>query len=210
MSRLLLVLAAAGCATAGQTTGDGPRHDGNGGGDGGIDSSHDAPPGSCANPTSGMIASWSFVGEPGSQVMTAASAMATGITAAPVSRSTGLTVASGVGSINSSNWSLAANLDPSKYYTFAVTPPSGCSLGLTAMVITTASSGTGPKNAVVATSSDSFGQTSPVNANGSGTDALSVSGATGMVEVRVFGFGATSAGGTMRITGTLTVNGSLN
>ncbi len=214
MSRSLLVLFLAACATAGQSTGDAPRR-GDGPpppppGDGGHDASIDAPPGSCANPTSGMIASWAFTGEPGSQTQTAATMMATGVTAGAVSRSASLTVASGVGSIISSTWATGSSLDPTKDYTFSVTPPSGCMLSLTNMVITTASSSTGPKNAVVATSVDSFGQTAPVNANGSGTDTLSVSGQSGMVEVRIFGFGASSTSGTMRISGTLTVNGSVN
>jgi len=208
MWRLLFVLAAAGCATAGQSMGDAPSH-----GDGpSVDSSHDAPPGACANPTTGTIATWSFIGEPGSQLMTAAVAnmTAAGVTAAPVSRSAALVVASGVGSINSSNWATGSSLDVSKYYTFAVTPASGCTLALTSLAIDTKTSSTGPTLAVVATSADSFGQTSPVGLNTAGTSNLSVGGATGMVEIRVFGYGASATGGTMRIQNTLTLSGSLN
>jgi hypothetical protein len=214
MWRLLFVLASVGCASAGHSspTSDAPPHNGDGpvSHDGGVDSSIDAPPGSCASPTSGMLASWAFTGEPGSQAMTAATTMATGITAGAVSRGSGLTVASGVGSINSSNWATGSSLDSSKYYTLAITPPSGCLLDLTSMSITTAASSTGPKMAVAATSIDSFGQTSTVNPNGTGTATLTVSGATAMVEVRVFGFGASSTSGTMRISGTLAVTGALH
>ena len=42
------------------------------------------------------------------------------------------------------------------------------------------------------------------------TPKLSVSGATGPIEVRVYGFGASSAGGTMRVDMTLKVSGALN
>ena len=210
MSRLLFVLAVAGCATAGQTTGDGPRHDG--GGDGGIDSSHDAPPGSCANPKTGTIATWSFIGEPGSQTMTAAVAnmTAAGVTAGPVTRSAGLTVASGVGSINSSNWATGSTLDPSKYYTFALTPQSGCVLDLTSIAIDAKSSSTGPTLAVVATSADSFGQTASVSTSAASTANLTVGNASAMVELRVFGYSASASGGTMRIQNTLTLTGSLH
>ena len=214
MWRLLFVLAAAGCATAGQsTTSDAQRHTGDGpppGGDGGVDSAIDAPPGSCASPTTGILATWSFVGEPGSQTMTAASASGTVVTASAVSRSAGLTVASGVGSINSSNWATGASLDVGKYYTFSVTPPSGCTMALTSLATDTKTSSTGPTQAVLATSADSFGATTPVTLNSTGTATLSVSGATGMVEIRVFGFGASSTTGTFRIQNTLKISGSLN
>jgi hypothetical protein len=208
MPRSWFVLAVCGCATAGQSPGDAPHH---GDDAAGVDSSRDAPPGSCANPTTGTIATWSFIGEPGSQLMTAAvaSMTAAGVTAGPVSRSAGLVVASGVGSINSSNWALGSALDVSKYYTFSVMPQSGCTLALSSLAIDTKSSGTGPTLAAVATSTDSFGQTSPVTTNSAGTSNLLVSGATGMVELRVFGYGASGSGGTMRIQNTLTLTGSL-
>jgi hypothetical protein len=211
MSRLLLVLAAAACATAGQSAGDASHHTGDGpsGGDGGIDSSRDAPPGACATPTTGMIATWSFIGESGSQASTSAGSAAMGITAGPVSRSAGLIVANGVGSINSSGWPTTTSLDPTKYYTFAVTPDPGCVLDLSSLAIDTKTSSTGPTLAVVATSADSFGQTSPVSLNTAGTSSLLVTGATGMVELRVFGYKASASTGTMRIQNTLTLNGTL-
>lgn len=210
MSRVLLVVALAGCATAGQAPTDG-THSGDGphGGDGGIDSAHDAPPGSCATPTSGMLATWSFVGEPGSQTMTAANAMATGITAGPVARSSGLVVASGTGSINSSGWPIGATLDPSKYYTLTITPPSGCLMDLDALATDTKTSSTGPTIAVLATSSDSFGQTTPVNLNLTSSSNPMITGATGMIEIRIFGYSASSTSGTFRIQNTLMLSGAL-
>ena len=210
MSRLWLAVVLAGCATAGQSPGDGPHPTGDGppsGRDG--DTMRDAPPGSCATPATGMVASWSFIGEPGSQLMTAASTMAAGITAGPVSRSSGLTVASGVGSINSSNWATGTALDVGKYYTLSVTPPAGCTLALTSLATDTKTSGTGPTQAAVGTSADSFAATSPVTLNATGTATLAVTGATDMVELRVYGWAATGSGGTFRIQNTLTLTGSL-
>ena len=217
MSRLLLVLALAGCATAGQSTGDAarradapthgdaPSHSS----DGAIDAAPDAPPGSCATPTQGMIASWSFATATGSQATTTASTTATGITAGPVSRSAALVAATGSGSINSSGWPTTSSLDSTKYYTFAVTPPSGCVLDLTTLATDTKTSSTGPTIAVLATSVDSFGQTTPVNLNLVSSSNLMVTGATGMVEIRVFGYSASSSSGTFRIQNTLTLNGTL-
>jgi hypothetical protein len=160
----------------------------------------------------GTIAAWVFTGEAGSQAMTAASSTATGVTAAPVTRSAGLVVASGVGSINSSGWSLSATNDGTRYYTFAVTPPSGCVMDLTQLTVDTKASSTGPHSAAVGTSADAFAATTPVTASTTATvtnATLSVSGATGMVELRVFGWAATAAGGTLRIENTLTLTGTL-
>jgi len=157
-----------------------------------------------------MVASWSFVGEPGSQTMTAAATMASGVTAGPVSRSAALVVASGVGSINSSGWATTSSLDSTKYYTFSVTPPAGCVLDLSSLAIDAKSSSTGPTLAVVATSADSFGQTASVSTSAASTGNLSVAGASGMVELRVFGYSAPSTGGTMRIQNTLSLTGSVH
>ena len=218
--RPFVLMITAACATAGaprqapsdgpagnsdgqRNTGDGPQQQQDAAG-------HvDAPPGSCATPFSGALATWSFTGEPGSQPSTTATSMATGVNASAVSRSASLTVASGVGSINSSNWPSAAAKDPQKYYTFTVTPPSGCQLDLTMLSIDGKASGTGPAMAVVATSDDSFAQTSTVSTSAASTPALHVSGATTAIEVRVYGFSATGTGGTLRIQNTLTVSGAL-
>jgi hypothetical protein len=213
---VLIVTPLFACATAGTSQGpsdgpkqgDGPTHGSDGTmmhPDGGIDT----PPGSCATPFSGTLATWSFVGEPGSQAMTAATSMATGVAAGPASRSSALTVASGVGSINSSNWPTAATLDSTKYYTFSVTPPSGCVMDLTKLTIDVKSSGTGPAMAQAATSDDSFGATVTVSTTAASTPTLAVSGASGAIEVRVFGFSATGTGGTMRIQNTLSLQGAL-
>jgi len=90
-----------------------------------------------------------------------------------------------------------------------VTPPSGCVLDLTTLATDTKTSSTGPTIAVLATSVDSFGQTTPVNLNLVSSSNLMVTGATGMVEIRVFGYSASSSSGTFRIQNTLTLNGTL-
>lgn len=221
---VLVLTALAACATASSQqpgTADAPsgHSDGPSGGDGlpphgdaAIDAI-DAPPGSCATPFSGDLATWSFVTESGSQAQTAASNMAAGMTAAPVMRSSGLTVQSGSGSINSSGWSTTAALDATKYYTFSVTPPSGCLMDLTQISIDLKSSSTGPTKVDVATSADSFTATSAATTSTAGTlstPALTVTGTTAAIEIRVYGYMASATTGTLRILSTLKVTGSLH
>ena len=217
-SCVLGLTALAACATASssqqQGTADAPpgHSDGPSGGDGlppHIDAAIDAPPGSCATPFTGALATWSFTGESGSQAQTAATAMATGVTAGPVSRSSALTVASGVGSINSSGWSTAATLDSTKYYTFSVTPPSGCLMDLTHLSTDLKSSGTGPAKIDVATSADSFAATSSATPNAVSTPTLTVTGTTATIEIRVYGYMASATSGTLRIQNTLSITGAL-
>jgi hypothetical protein len=171
----------------------------------------DAPPsGSCANPFTGVLATYSFTGAAGNQASTAASATATGMTAGPISRSAGLTAVSGATSINSSGWPLTTTLDPAKYYTLSITPPAGCTLSLTSAAIDAKASGTGPAAGSVATSADNFTAAVTISTAAPSTPALSVSNATGAVEIRIYGYSATAAAGTLRIQNTLTISGSLN
>lgn len=171
----------------------------------------DAPAGSCATPVTGMIATWNFASASGSQTSTPSSAQASGVTAGDVSRSAGLVAAAGAMSINSTSWPLTATLDATKYYTFTVTPPAGCALDLTSMSIDTKASASGPASGAVATSADSFVATTSVATNSTtGMPSLAVSGATGPVEVRVYGYMATSASGTFRIENALILSGSLH
>lgn len=218
MRCLLFLLLASACASAREIQAD--VGDDTGGDDAGtkMDASMqgtadapkqvDAPP---ANPCafSGVMVTYSFASAAGNQASTAASTTATGVTAAPITRAATLTAVSGAGSINSSNWATSATLDPTKYYTFSITPPSGCALTLTSAAVDAKSSGTGPASAAIATSADNYATTAAVSTSAASTPALTVSGATSAVEIRVYGYGATATGGTMRLQSTLTINGSL-
>jgi len=132
------------------------------------------------------------------------------VTAGAISRATSLTATSGVDSMNSSNWSTSSNIDTTRYYTFTLTPQSSCALDITKLAVSTKTSSTGPTKASVATSDDKFATTSSFTPNATSTASMSVNGATGAVEIRVYGFGASGTGGTMRVDTTLTVSGSLN
>ena len=159
---------------------------------------------------SGVLATYDFTGEPGNQTSTKATSSATNVTAGAISRATSLTATTGVDSINSSNWTAATKLDTTRYYTFTLTPQGSCTRDVTKLSITTKTSSTGPASGSIATSEDKFATTVSFAPNTTATPSLSVSGATGPVEIRVYGFGGSSTGGTMRVDSTLTVSGSTN
>ena len=157
----------------------------------------------------GALATFDFSGEPGNQTSTPATSVATGVSAGDLARSSALTATSGTSSINASNWTTSQKLDSTRYYTFTLTPDSGCTLDVSTLAITTTASKTGPANAALATSDDGFSTTVPFTVGASDTPSVGVSGATNAVEVRLYGFGATSTAGTLRINSTLTVSGSV-
>ncbi|MDQ3336857.1 MAG: hypothetical protein M4D80_16955 [Myxococcota bacterium] len=171
----------------------------------------DAPTstGTCAQAFTGTLATWSFAGQAGNQASTPATSQAMGITAGAVTRSAALTANAGTNSINASNWPLTATRDATKYYAFTIAPPAGCTLSITGVNIDVSSSGTGPASAQIATSADNYVAASTVSTTTAGLVAATVTDASAMVEVRVYGYAATAAGGTMRIQTSLSVAGQL-
>ncbi len=155
------------------------------------------------------LAKWDFTGEPGSQSATSGTPMS-GVTASAITRSSSLTAVSGSGSINASGWPTSAQLDATKYMTLLLTPPAGCMLDLASVAVTLKSSASGPAAADVATSADAFGQTATLATASTTTATLSVTNATGAVELRIYGYNASGASGTMRVSDTVTVTGSLH
>jgi hypothetical protein len=164
----------------------------------------------CAQPMSGALASWSFTGQPGSQASTAASMSAAGVTAQSVQRSPGVTSESGADSMNASNWATAGQPDQTRYFSLSIQPPSGCSLDITSLAIDAKASGTGPSHATLATSVDSFAQRVDLSTSSPSNLQLSVTHATGAVEVRMYGYSASAESGTLRLRNTLTITGSLH
>jgi hypothetical protein len=162
--------------------------------------------GTCAQAASGTIGTWDLSSASGSQTSSPGTSKP-GATAGALTRSSDLTAVSGTGSINSNNWPAAATLDTTHgYYTFTITPPSGRTVSITGASITTAASSTGPAKIGIGTSADQFGHMTSLTSTTS--PALSVSAATGTVELRVFGWASVGATGTLRISGQLTVTGS--
>jgi len=168
----------------------------------------DAPANACA--FSGVLATWSFTGDAGSQASTPATSTAQGVTAGDVQRATTLTAVSGANSINSSNWPPAAQRDDTKYYALTITPPNGCMLDLASAAVDAHSSSTGPTKASIATSADSFGPGQTVSTTAASTPALTVTNQSATLAIRIYGWTASAAGGTMRLQNTLTLTGSLH
>jgi hypothetical protein len=156
-----------------------------------------------------VLATWSFTGETGSQSTTSGSAGAAGVVAGDFTRASALNSATGSGSINSSNWATSAQVDTSKYYALTVSPPHGCTMSITALAIDAKASGTGPASAELASDDDSFSHKTTFAPNATSSPSLSITGATGAVEIRLYGYSATGATGTMRIQNTFSVSGSL-
>jgi len=155
-----------------------------------------------------MLASWDLTSQPGTETSAPATTTAPGVTGATLGRSVGLTPAAGTGSISSTNWPTSAQLDTTKYYTLTMTPPSGCKISVTMMSIDALASGTGPANGSVATSADAFAHTTTISTSAPSQPAL-IGMLPGMIEVRVYGFGASATTGTLRIQNTLSVTGTL-
>src|SRR5262245_15134014 len=202
---LLLV---AGCASAGAPAGgdvDAPVADTNR-----ADGPPDGPVSGCAAPSTGVLATWTFSGEPGSQAATAPATTAQGVVATAIARSAALTATAGTNSMNASNWPSTSQRDATKYYTFSITPPAGCAMDLTGSSIDARSSATGPTKAAIGTSADAYAATQAVSTTAASSPTLAVTGQSAMVELRVYGFSASGTAGTMRLQTSVTVSGSVH
>ena len=196
-----------------------PDDNGNADADAGVTPMADARPGStgtdgstsatCANPFTGVLATWTFAAEAGNQAQTPVTSKATAVTAGPVQRAAGLTPVSGANAINSSGWATAATRDTTKYYTLDLAPAHGCSMTITAASIDAKASATGPTMAVVSTSVDTFAEATALSTSAPSAPTLTMTPQTTGVEVRVYGFGASSGTGTMRLQTTLSITGSI-
>jgi len=175
---------------------------------------HDAPSetttGCPGHGTTGTLVTFDLSAQTGSEASAPASNMAAGISAGSLTRAPALAAVSGAGSINSSGWGTGSTADPTRYYTFTVTPAAGCSVSLTSLALNVQASATGPTKGDVATSADAFATHSTSFAGTSTpTATLSVTSATGAIEIRVYGYGASGSGGTFRIQNTVTLSGSI-
>lgn len=155
----------------------------------------------------GTLATFDFSTESGSETTVAAKTTATGITTTAFKRSAALTANTGAGSINSSNWPTGTAADPSKYYAFTITAPTGCGIAISSLAIDAKASTTGPANASVGTDADSFASLVTISTAAPSTPALAAQ-SHGTLEVRIYGYGAVGATGTLRVQNTLTVTGS--
>lgn len=156
----------------------------------------------------GANVTFSFTGAVGSETTFPADAVTTpGLALRPeMSRGPGATAAAAGNAFSGTSWNTAA-LDPTAYYSFTITPSSTTALTLLNLALDDQKSGTGPTTAVIRSSLDGFTAdlvtftTHTAIATGHTTLPLGAAFAnlTAPVELRIFGFGATAAGGTWRI-----------
>jgi hypothetical protein len=150
-----------------------------------------------------------LTGQPGNEASAKITSTASGVTSTALTRASTLTPIAGSDSINSSDWTKSSSADPTRYYSFSVTAPKGCTLSLASLSIDLQASGTGPSKGDIATSADSYAKhTTSFSGSSNGTRDLSSSG-TGTIEIRVYGYDASSTAGTFRIADTLKLSGSL-
>ena len=162
-----------------------------------------------AQSASGTLVLFDFTMLTGSEQSVVPMSLMSGATATTLARSAALVPAAGDGSLNARGWATTNTLDTTEYFTFTVVPAAGCKISLTSLSLSAHASDTGPTMAAIATSSDGFAMVAPFVPNGRSDVALTVSPATGAVEVRIYGYGAGGAAGTMRLDDTLSVVGSV-
>lgn len=176
--------------------------------DAGTDSGPTTPTGPCS--FSGVLATYDFASVVGTSDL-AAKTTGGGITASVLSRS-GVTAVSSSQAMNASGWP-TGGLDLTKHFAFSVTPPSGCHLTVASVALDLKASNTGPSSAAVATSGDAYTSRAVATvstAGGASTVTIgSASNVAGTVTVHVYGHGASSGAGTMRLQNTLTVSGQV-
>lgn len=162
-----------------------------------------------ANSMGAEIAKWDFTGATGSQASTNAAAAATGITAAPISRGTGVTASASTNSISSSGWTTTSTLDADDYYTFAITVDAASTLNLDSISFAERRSGTGIRTLTVRSSLDGYASdlATPIGVPddtsvrdqtvslGTSFDALTNT----TVTFRIYGYSSEAAAGTWRI-----------
>jgi hypothetical protein len=154
----------------------------------------------------GAVATFDLSAQPGNETSVAAGPSAMGIVVGALSRSPSLRPESSAGSINASNWPTAGD---GGYYTFTVTPPSGCTLSLASLSIRVRASTDGPTEGDVATSTDGFATHVGALVNDATSSVTMSAIGQAAIEVRIYGFSAKSPSGTYRVENTVSLSGSL-
>jgi hypothetical protein len=150
------------------------------------------------------LASWNQLGQTGNQDSTAG-INTTHITATSMNRVGGLSANAGVNSLNSATWTSGG------YVEFGFTVDQGYHANLGSLYFGSKVSSTGPTNIVIKTSNDGFTnafQTIAMNNTVTGTpyinnsvnlSSLAAIASEGQFFIRLYGTGASSAAGTMRV-----------
>jgi hypothetical protein len=157
----------------------------------------------------GTLGNFATQGLSGATVFVGASNVAANAAFSNLTRGTGLTAASLTNAFNSSGWTTAAMPDANDYCEFTITPNSGFQFSASELRVGLQRSSTGPSNVVLRSSLDEFASNiGPVIAPPSGTTATStvdltvvpgLQNSSAPVTFRLYGYGASSGAGTLRI-----------
>lgn len=133
------------------------------------------------------------------------------LTATGIGRGSGLTSSNANDRYSATSWN-SASLDANDYFTWTLTPATGYTLSLTNLIYTAQTSGTGPSNFSLRTSADTFttslGTPTATGATITLTGA-SFQGLTSSLEVRLYGWAATSTSGSFSVND-FSFNGSMS
>lgn len=160
----------------------------------------------------GMLAGWDLAGYPSTPIPVAATSTVTDANVNPgvITRGAGLAATGGTNGYAASSWTLplASTSDDAvlsnDYFSVLLTGKAGATFDVTNFSARFARSATGPTNMAVRTSADNFTAnlaTWPISGSGDSVHqiALALTGLTNL-EVRVYGFASSGAGGTARFT----------
>lgn len=163
------------------------------------------------------LVKWDFTGALGTQTSTSATFATTGITAAAISRGSGVTGSASGSSISSTGWTTSTTIDSNDYYTFSITVDAASTLNLDSISFAERRSSTGIRTLSVRSSLDGYASdlVTPIGvpddtlvrdqtvALSSSFDALTNT----TVTFRIYGYAAEAAGGTWRIQNHSTLGG---
>jgi hypothetical protein len=163
------------------------------------------------------LVKWDFTGALGTQTSTSATFATTGITAAPISRGSGVAGSASGSSISSTGWTSSATIDSNDYYTFAITVDAASTLNLDSISFAERRSNTGIRTLSVRSSLDGYASdlVTPIGvpddalvrdqtvALSSSFDALTNT----TVTFRIYGYAAEASTGTWRIQNHSTLGG---
>lgn len=132
------------------------------------------------------------------------------ITVSGIGRGTGIAGTSANDRYNATGWN-STSLDANDYFSFTLTPNSGCEIDFTSFVYTAQASGTGPVSFALRSSVDGFvANIGTATATGVtiNLSAAAYQNITGAITFRLYGWGASAAGGTWSVND-FTFNGTV-
>ena len=165
----------------------------------------------------GTLGNYATAGLSGVSASIPPSNVATNATFSNLTRGSGLTATSVTNAFNSSGWTTSSAPDANDYYEFTITPNAAHQFSASELRVGLQRSSTGPPNVVLRTSLDSFASnigpviSPPIAPVAVATSVIDLTTVTGLqnsstpVTLRLYGYGASSSAGTLRIERVTTV-----